>query len=251
MTRRCSASLSLVLLLSCSLGGCSAVMPRATPETAKGVLQVASRFEKAPGKNLGSSDAYRKPLRSGQWVAMLSTSTSDPNDVTLQVTKVVRVEGDTVTLETESYAATRGGVRAVIQQTMRHFPVKARTAYATAEAADLVRAIEIEKIRMMDESGKVTEMPQLPLGLGRAGAELIQTNVATGDLRTEGCSSTRFKASKCFIVPFETKILWMSESGTTYAHSAIPVLGFLRSESTSRRSEVIGFGDGGAEVLLR
>ena len=139
----------------------------------------------------------------------------------------------------------------MIQQTMRHFPVKARTAYASAEAADLVRAIEIEKIRMMDETGKVTEMPQLPLGLGRAGAELIQANVATGELRTERCSNARFTASKCFIVPFETKILWMSESGTTFAHSAIPVLGFLRSDSTSRSSEVIGFGERGAEVLLR
>lgn len=245
-------AVALVLTIAYpQLMGCAALAPSATKADADRVLQQAARYERTGVQNLGASDSFRKPIRPGQWVATLARSKSDPNDVTLQVTKVGSVSGNSVRLETEMYGAANRGQRHVMSHTVRNFPTKARTAYSSEDAASITQDIEITDIRMMDEKGEVVAMPQLPFGMGKAASNLIANSVATGQIRTEPCANTHFKASKCFLVPFSSSVLWMSDTGTTYAHSAIPVLGFLRSESQNHDMEVIGFGESGAEILIR
>jgi hypothetical protein len=202
-------------------------------------------------KSLGATAQYRKPLKEGQWVATLARSKSDPNEVMLQVMKVADISGSKVTLETEQYSSTDGGKRMVLQQTVRNFPVNARTAYTSDDAAAALKNMEIEQIRMMDEKGEVVTMPQLPFGLGSSASDMLKSTVATSEIRTEPCSNEVFRASKCILIPFQSRILWMSESGTTYAHSAVPVVGFIRSESQKYDIETIGFGEKGARILIR
>lgn len=223
----------------------------ASPEDANRVIEKAAQFKQNSVKTLGPSAQMRKPLRSGQWVATLSRSKSDPNEVTLQVMKVVDVKGSTVTLEMEQYASQNSGKRMVIQQTVSNYPVSARTAYSGKEVTNVLKDIKIDSVRIMDDKGEVTTVPQLPFGIGGAANELLNSTVAIADIRTESCSNQSFKSSKCLLVPFQTKVFWMSDKGTTYAHSDIPLLGFIRSESSKYDMETIGFGDKGAKILIK
>ncbi|MCO6432028.1 MAG: hypothetical protein J5J00_14305 [Deltaproteobacteria bacterium] len=239
------------LIFTTILSGCAALTQSATPQDAERVRAAAARYEAKGVKNLGATSSNRIALRPGQWVAMLSQTKSDPNDITLQVMKVASVSGDTVTIETEQYGAANQGKRLVMQQRIRNFPVSGQLAYTSDEAAGVIGGIEVVSMRMMDEEGKVVEMPQLPFQIGRLGSDFVKNNVATGEIRKEQCGNEYYRASSCYVVPFETKVLWMTESGTTYAHSAVPVLGFINSEGDSSRVDVIGFGTSGAQILLR
>lgn len=238
------------LLIASSLSAC-ALSRSAGPEDANRVMDQATQFRQGGVKALGPTAQTRKPLRVGQWAATLSRSKSNPNEVTLQVMKVADVTGSRVTLETELYAAENGAKRLVLQQTVLNFPVNARTAYSGEDAKEVMRDIKIESIRMMDENGEVTTLPQLPFGMGSAATDLFESTVAISDVRTEACSSQSFRSSKCLLVPFESRVLWMNDSGTTYAHSDVPVLGFIRSDSKKYDIETIGFGDKGAKILIR
>lgn len=234
-----------------SLVGCVALSPSATPADATRVSEQAAQYKARGVKSLGASAQTRKSLQPGQWVATLARSKSDPNEVTLQVMKVADISGSRVTIEMEQYASTNKGARTVLQQTVRNFPLQAKTAYSNSDAANVLKDIEIEKIRMMDEKGEVVTIPQLPFGIGSSAGDLLKSTVATGSIREEQCSTGSYRATKCLLVPFESRVLWMNDSGTTYAHSAVPVLGFLRSDSEKYDIETIGFGDKGAKILIR
>lgn len=237
--------------ISFFISGCVALTNSASPQDAQQVRSIASNYEAGGVRNLGATSSQRVPLRPGQWVAMLSNSKSNPNDINLQIMKVASVSDSSVTLEIEQYSASNQGKRMVIQQRLSNFPVSGKVAYNSKESANLVKNVEVESVKIMDESGKVSQMPQLPFGLGRIGSNFIENNVATGEIEKKPCSNSHFKASSCMIVPFEARALWKTVAGTTYAHSAVPVVGFITSESSDDSVEVVGFGTSGAKILIR
>lgn len=240
----------LALCVLLTLSACGA-MRSAGPEDANKVINLAGQYKQGGINSLRPTAQSRKPLKPGQWVATLARSKSDPNEVTLQVMKVAAVSGSRVTLEMEQYSSQNGGERMVMQQTVSNFPVNAKTAYSGKDAEKMLESMEIESIRVMDEKGEVATVPQLPFGVGGAASEILKSTVATADIKTEPCATQSFKSTKCIVVPFESQVLWMSDKGKTYAHSDVPVLGFLSSESSKYNIETIGFGDKGAKILIR
>lgn len=250
MTAKSLISISLAALGMCLLSGCSALKPTASPESAQRVLAKAKSFQVQKPLQLSKSGEYRVALAPGQWVATLSRSKEDLNDVTLQVTKVVRVQGDTVTLETESHSALSNGDRSVIQQRVRNLPIRPRTAFSSHEAEQVLSDIEVESVKMMNPDGTIVTMPQFAVSMGRLGADLFGTNIGMGTISSGPCQTAYIKAPSCQIVPYEAKVLWITEKGTTYAHSQIPILGFVSSDSSSHSVEVIGFGKSGARFVM-
>jgi hypothetical protein len=230
--------------------GCSALLPKATPQDAQTVLQKATLYS-PERRALGASKASRLPLRRGQWVATLMRSKKDPNDVTLQIMKVADVSGGAAVVEMEQYASTNGGKRMVVQQKIRNFPAAGALVYREGEIGDALKNIEIESVKMMGDDGTVQEVPQLGLPVGRIGADLLKGNVATGEVRTEACKTEMVKAASCYVVPYASKALWMVDRGISFAHSDIPITGQIRADSESTDSQVIGFGNTGAKVLIR
>jgi hypothetical protein len=241
--------ISLVVVLS--LSSCGAITHSATPADANQVLAISSRYETKGVKNLGATGQNRTPVKPGQWAAMLSKNKSNPNDVTLQIMKIAAVNGTDVTLEMEQYGAQNQGKRFVIQQHVKNFPVSGKLAYSKEEMAKAVGDVEIAGVKVMDETGQVSEMPQLPFGMGRVGADFINNNVASGEISKASCSNQYLSGSSCLVVPVEVKVLFSKEQGTTYAHSAVPVLAFVKSETGNYTTDVIGFGNSGAQILIR
>ncbi|MFN8392840.1 MAG: hypothetical protein U0136_21280 [Bdellovibrionota bacterium] len=245
MLRKLSIICSSVMLLS--LISCSGLRS-ASPEDAQRVLSVASSY-RGGNKSLGNTKETRLPLKAGQWAAVLIRSKTEPNDVTLQITKVAEASGHTVTIELEQYPARDGGKRTVIQQRMQNVPSLSSVYTKTIDAA-AVRDIKVDRVRIMGPDGQIQELPQLPFAAGGVGANFLQSSIAMGDVKSEPCQSTEIKASRCYVVPYEVKVLWFSDHGTTYAHSDIPVLGFIRSDGEKSEMTVIGYGTSGASVLI-
>lgn len=232
-----------------SFTACGA-MRSARPEDAAKVIRIADQYGGGKAKKLPASTMSRKPLKAGQWAATLTRSKKDPNEVTLQIFKVVTVSGTSVTLESELYGSENGAKRVAIQQTIRNYPAKAPLALEGEEAAKAMKSMQIESVRMMDENGQVTALPQLPFGMMGLASELFKPTVASGSIRNEPCSGQAYESSRCVAVPFRTRVLWMTDSGTIYAHSAVPVLGFVKSDSASYDVQTIGFGESGAKILI-
>jgi hypothetical protein len=46
-------------------------------------------------------------------------------------------------------------------------------------------------------------------------------------------------------------VLFVSDSGITYAHSDVPVLGFIKSDGQDTETTVIGYGSSGAKIIIR
>lgn len=230
------------------LSSCAA-MRSASPEDAKVVLAKSTKYTTG-AKTLGATKETRIPLRPGQWAAALIRSKSNPNDVILQISKVANVSGSSVTVETEQYASSESGKRIVMQQRMQNVPTAPKV-YTKVEQAAIISNIKVDSMKIMDDEGKVQELPQLPLNFGKLGANLFQSSVATGEVQTKPCESSEIKAAKCFAVPYSVKVLWMSDQGVTNAHSDVPVLGFVSAEGKDSRTDVIGFGNSGAEILIR
>ncbi len=243
-----TAILASILL---PLVGCALMLPSATPEGKNQVVQISQRYASGGVKTLGKSLANRKPVRPGQWVAAMSQSKTDPNDVVLQIMKVAAVSGRDVTLEIESYSSREAGQRMVMQQQISNFPVTAKTAYTRDEAASVVGDMQIRSAKIMDTEGRVSELPVMALPTNSIASSLVKSNVSTGAIETKPCQSSRYTSSGCLVVPFEMSVLWKSVRGESFAHSDVPIVGFLRSETGENSVDVVGFGESGAQILLR
>ncbi len=242
-----AAAAAIVFLVSCV-----SMMPPVSPRDAQAVLAKAEKY-RTGGKSLGRSTEWRIPLQRGQWVASLIRSKRDANDVTLQIVKVSDVHGRTVTLETEQYSSRMGGKRTVIQHRIGNFPVSGKLFYSQGEGSSILQSLEVQSVKMLDEHGAVQEMPQFGVPAGRLGAELLKSHVAAGDVRADSCAKAtdEIKATRCYLVPYSVNVLWISDRGTTYAHSEIPITGMIRSEGELSQTAVIGYGSSGAEILIR
>ena len=244
-----SKAISLVLLTA-ALIGCSALSPKGKPEDSAWIMSQAQQY-KTPSGLLGPSGDKRVPLRAGQWAASLTRSKTDPHDISLHIVKVVAVSGNTVTLETEMYSSMSPGERTVMQQTVRGMDMSGKLVYDGDDASSELRNIEVLKISMLLPDGTIQEVPNMGMNLGQMSTDIFKSHVAVGEVRKERCESQYLKAAQCFLIPYEVKVLWLSEKGTTYAHSSIPVLGYIKSDSTGHLAEVISYGQSGARVLIR
>ena len=240
----------LVFIMVFLLSSCAAMMPTASPENAAKIRSIASEYTKGRPIKLRASRNSRVPIQRGQWVASLTTSKSDPNDLSLQIMKVAQLMGNTVVLETETYSSTNDATRQVMQQEVTNFPVKAKTAYSTDDAANLVQDMSFGGMKMMDDTGKVTKIPSLPFSVGQLSASLVRTNVSSGAIKKEPCRSTYFSSSTCYVMPFQTTVLWMTVTGTTFGHGDIPIIGYLKSDTDKHQVEVIGYGMKGAKIII-
>ncbi|ARU59468.1 hypothetical protein OLMES_5488 [Oleiphilus messinensis] len=238
------------VIMSIFLSSCAGLMPSASPEDVAKIKSLANQYQTGQPRQLSASDANRVPLQRGQWVASLTTSKSDPNDISLQIQKVVSIQGTTVVIESETYASTNDAKRQVIQQEFHNFPVQAKTAYTKDEAASLVSNMSFGSMKMMDENGRVTTLPNLPMGIGQMGAALVRTNISSGEITKTACQSAYFSSSSCYVMPFNTSVMFMSISGTSYGHGAIPIAGYLMTETDQHKIEVIGYGMSGAKVII-
>ena len=239
-----------LIVFSFSLCSCASMLRSTSPESAEVVLLRAKQLEVEPQK-LSSSKSERSRLRPGQWVATLHRSNNDINDVTLQILKVVDIKGDVVTLESETYASSADGKRQVIQQQLANYPVNLRTAYSNTQTPAAIENIEVRSIKMQDGDGEIVSLPQIPMGLGKLGASMVNKTVSSGSIEKSPCASNLIESPQCYVIPFEVSVLFQKISGTTYGHSDVPIVGFIKSEDNTGTTEVIGYGQSGAEVIIR
>lgn len=244
------AFLILVSFCALVLSSCAMIIPGPSAESAALVRSLAKSYQGGAGE-LPPTGKRRSPLKPGQWVAILNSSKKNANDVSLSIMKVSSVQESEVTLELETYAASGDAARQVLSQTIQNYPMNVAFDSDPEKLAEVTKDMRLAKVKMMDVAGDILELPSFALGIANVGLDHVSHLVAVSNLSKEACRTSTISSSACYRLSFRSNSMLGSSEGTTYAHSSVPVLGYLLSETDDMRSEVVGFGASGARILIR
>lgn len=237
----------LIFFVSCA-SLVNMITPEASPEMTALVKERADRISFTSPKKLGKSSKTRKELKTGQWVATLSTEKNRSGNITLTITKIISVKKNTVVIETETVSATGKGVSNHVQITYENYPVKGTLGCSQAEADALLKNMKIVKVLTRQGNQPVQEMPAEIYSMSKSmGISVLDSMVTSGDVTTEKCSTSYIESSLCYSFVFVLKVPGLSSrSGKNVVHSEIPVNGLVRMESEDIVMETIAFGLSGA-----
>lgn len=222
--------------------------PSAKPEMIAAVKAKADDVAFSSPKKLGRSSKNRMKLKEGQWVTTLTTHNDQGNDRELATTRVIRIDGDTVVLEIESYSARDNCERQLTQITFKGFPIKARLAYSQDEVNESLQNIQVLKVLTKHGDDPVQELPQQALAMyGQIGKNMAGMTMDSGELTAGKCATEYITSSRCYSFDYSVAMMGISQNGQVVVHSKIPVNGLVRMETGPTIQETIAFGTSGAK----
>lgn len=201
-------------------------------------------------KDLGASSTSRIPLKAGQWVKIHTVIKEGNKDQNLATFKVLKVAGKTVTMEVETTNASSLGLQ-VMQYEVENYPVWDKLDISKHELEKLVDKMNIKKIIMKqgNEPAQEISVAYMPMAKGML-KQLFSSGYRIGDLKKEACSSEYIKSSNCVVFDYQASAYGFTTKGTSYTHSAIPIVGFIKSISDKSETKVVNFGLTGAKSSL-
>lgn len=221
--------------------------PSASPEMVAAVTDKADAIAFSSPKKLGWSSKNRMKLKQGQWVTILTTTKDESNDRSLATTRVIRVDGDIVVLETETYSALDNCERQLAQITLKGFPIKARLAYSEDEVNESIQSIEVTKVLTKHGNEPAQEVPAPALAMyGQMAKNFGGMTMDSGELTSGDCATQYITSSRCYSFDYSVSVMGITDTGHVVVHSKIPVNGLFRMETGTMVQETIAFGTSGA-----
>lgn len=200
-------------------------------------------------KSFGSSKSKRIPLKAGQWVTIMTQMKDENKSPNLSTFKVLKVSGKTVVIEIESFSAT--SAKNIIQYEIEHYPMYDMLSVTKNELEKYLENIKIKKVITKYGDNPAKEMSADVISMGKGYVKsLFLTGYRVGEPTKEDCSSDYIKAKKCIVYGFEANVMGQSMTGKSYAHSDIPVVSFIKSDSDRAYTQVINYGLTGAKSSL-
>ena len=205
-------------------------------------------------KTLPPSKTNRVKLAVGQWATIETIFKDDKGGVksmSLSTYKVIQIQGDTVSLEIESWSAGRTDSM-TLAFVVKHLPLAStKLGMTEAEAKTIVDQMEFQKIITQNGKSAPQEIPTNLIVLTKPYAKnLMLTGLTEGSVKSEACSSDYLKSTKCLAYDFSSDALGHTIQGHVDTHSSIPIVGFIKLESDQYTSSVIAYGMSGAEGKL-
>lgn len=234
--------LLLALAMSCSTGPSKQQVDAFNNKVGQEKLKAAV--------NLGPSSESRIPLKAGQWVKIHTTLKEGNKDQSLSTFKVLKVAGRTVTMEVETTNASTLGLT-IMQYEVENYPTHNKLDIKKQDLEKLVDKMNIKKIIMKQGNDPAQELSSayMPMAKGML-KELFASGYRIGQTKKAPCASSYLSSSQCVIFDFEASAFGFTTQGTSYAHSAIPVVGFIKSDTDKSKTVVVNFGLTGAKTSL-
>lgn len=237
-------SLSVLLLVSI-VAGCS---HRPSKEQLATFDQKINNEKLQTVRDLGPSSETRIPLKAGQWVKF-HTVIKD-GDQSFATFKVLKVNGKNVTMEVETTNASTLGLT-VMQYEVENFPTHNELDIDKKKLEGMVDKMVIKKIIMKHGNDAPQEIGSayMPMAKGML-KQLFSSGYRIGDISKVPCASSTLKASRCMVFDYEASAYGFTTKGTSYAHSAVPIVGFIKSVSDKSETQIVNFGLTGAKSSL-
>lgn len=201
-------------------------------------------------KDLSPTSNSRLPLKAGQWVKIHTVMKEGNKDQTLATFKVLKVAANTVTMEVETTNASTLGLQ-IMQYEVENYPTWDKLDISKHDLEKLVDKMNIKKIIMKqgNDSAQEISVAYMPMAKGLL-KQLFSSGYRIGELKKEACSSEYLKSSNCVVFDYEASAHGFTTKGTSYTHSAVPVLGFIKSVADKSETKVVNFGLTGAQSSL-
>ena len=236
-------ALSLILLSACG--------HKLTQQDKDGFLERQAAVAFTTRHQLPPSTKGKLPLKAGQW-AIVATHFKDGDNESMGFTKfkIIRIQGDTLTMEMES---THAGSKQlmVMAYVVSGFPMHKQLSYSKDEMEKFVSNLEFKRIVMKSGDAKATEIPLNFVPLTKTYMKnLFTTGYRVGGITYEACASDALSSKKCLAYDYELELTGYHAKGHVDAHSSVPIVGYVSQTTDKSESHVIAFGLTGAKGIL-
>ncbi len=243
------------LVICTFLTGCltllQGLLPKVTPEQISIVMAKADAVKLKSPKRLNKSGKQAMKIKKGQWITTLTRFKTGDGDVTLNTTRIISIKGTTVVMETETYAASKDGVRTISQMTIENYPVKPKLSYTDQEYQTFLGNMRITRVVSKTGNEPPQEVPEHMLSMAQGMVKgVVGANVRLGEMRATSCNTQYLKSSRCYDYNFSASVFGMTMSGVVTSNSAVPINGLVRIDSNQMTEETIAFGYRGAKAAL-
>jgi hypothetical protein len=216
------------------------------------------RWEREQGfpslKTLGPSPTARSPLKPGQWAVLSIRPLGEDGDATLLKYKVLSIHSQQVTIEIETLSAHRGLNEKTLQaMVIENFPISAPLAGTQQDVAAAMDRIQFIKVITKAGMNAPYETPRELLGLTKGSLKNAFTSAVTyrtSPVVTAACRTAWVSSAKCLRFSFEAEAFGQKVTGVTDAHGLVPIFGFVSQTTDRNRTQVIAFGEQGAQGIL-
>lgn len=217
--------------------------------------EIVSKESFQSKKSLPASHKFRIPLWAGQWVKILTTFKDTDGKIrseSLATYKVIGVRRDTVALEIETVTAGKPKPM-TIAFIAKHIPLASNAMGMTKDDLnDIMDDLEFKKV--ITQSGD--SMPQqVPLNLVNMATKsyadkLMVSGYRIGNTKKEPCATENMHSPSCIGYNFQVDGFGKTLRGHVDAHSAIPIVGFVKQDGETYTSRVVAYGLSGAKGKL-
>lgn len=234
-----------ILLASCSLGRQGQQLKVVAPHREK-IFQLVEKIKFPQAVELGKGGDQRLEIRPGQWVSFISSAKDRSENLVLTTIKILSIQGNEVTIETESYSAFDGN-KTVIQKVIAGFPVKNDVLFTNVKFDENLLKMKILRAYMQIGDGPAQELPLNELDSAGFNRALFSSLGQQGKIEEEAACQTAYLISHfCKKIKYSMKINEQTTQGITWGHSLVPIVGYVKMESDHQKTEVIAFGLTGA-----
>ncbi len=200
-------------------------------------------------KDLAPSPNSRLPLKAGQWVKLLTT-VKESNEQGLITYKVLKVNGNNITMEVVNTSAALLDLN-VTQYEIENFPVSVKLDISKAELERLLDKMEVKKITVRNGHEEPHELPKTLMPMTKNTLkQAFASGYRVGEPKAQACSSAYLSSKKCIVFDYEASAFGFSTKGQSFAHGAVPIVGIIKSESDKSNVEVVNFDLTGAQSSL-
>ncbi|MCP4159238.1 MAG: hypothetical protein GY760_04120 [Deltaproteobacteria bacterium] len=220
-----------------------------TPAQKQVIYNKAKSLKFKKIKKIRKSSTNRQTLKKGQWVTYLTEMKAADKDVTLTTVRVIKVSRGTVILETETLSASKNNEPTITQVTYRNYPTRQKLSYTGKSHRKIFRNVKIVRMRTKSGNDQVREVPQQILAMGTMGSKNL-SQVRSGRLIAKSYATKYIKTKRCYSYNYNVSVAGFTDSGSVYAHSSVPILGYIKVMSGSADMTVISFGYRGARSKM-
>lgn len=228
------------------------LMPEVPQHKRQKIYDMADTMAFPEARKLGRSKERRMGLKKGQWITVLQETLGGDKNVALTTTKVISVDGNTVTLETESISASNEARPLHSQVTFENYPVWGSLFYTRDEYDRIAGQLRIIRVRTREGDGPVIDMDPELLAMARGLTEsaLSGSTVRVGEAERQAYDGTYILARSCFSHSYTVTISGITSSGRSLSHSSVPVSGAILIEDEHTRATTIAYGYNGATSVF-
>ena len=244
------SAMVLALLTLTACGG-PQPLPTADPGPRALLEKMAESLAFTQTKDLNTPGHVRIPLAKGQWITTLTRYVNPDGDIILSTTRVIEVQGDTVTLEVESHAASQNGQPNLTLVQIAGYPTQLPLGPDKETMKTLHRQMRILRMATRTGDGQTMEMPSAYLQFGAHRIpDFINPGLRTTPISTQPVDTPYIRARDAKVFDVEISLPGIRSTGRIHVHGGIPIHNQILYENEDLVMHTIAYDLKGAQQTL-